>query len=73
MTERRKRYCNRKLHILSFFFRRRETRSQSASERSVQFDDLQNGYENLGASTSSLVYQNVGDSGLSIKGMLKHG
>ena len=71
MTERRKKYCNRKLHILSFFFfRRRETRSQSASERPVQFDDLQNGYENLGASTSSLVYQNVGDSRLSIEGML---
>lgn len=70
MTERRKKYCNRKLHILSFFFRRRETRSQSASERPVQFDDLQNCYENLGASTSSLVYQNVGNSRLSIEGML---
>ena len=71
MTERRKKYCNRKLHILSFFFfRRRQTRSQSSSERPVQFDDLQNGYENRGASTSSLVYQNVGDKRLSIEGML---
>ena len=55
---------------LFFFFRRRETRSQRANERPVQFDDLQNGYENLGASTSSLVYQNVGDSRRSIEGML---
>ena len=71
MTERRKKYCNRKVHILSnFFSRRRQTRSQTANERPVQFDDLQNGYENLGANTSSLVYQNVGDSRRSIEGML---
>ncbi|RMX39667.1 hypothetical protein pdam_00025434, partial [Pocillopora damicornis] len=49
--------------------RRRQTRSQSASERPVQFDDLQNDYENLGANASSLVYQNVGDSRRSIEGI----
>ena len=71
MTERRKKYCNRKVHILSnFFSRRRQTRSQTANERPVQFDDLQNDYENLGANTSSLVYKNVGDSRRSIEGML---
>ena len=71
MTERRKKYCNRKVHILSNFFSRiRQARSQTANERPVQFDDLQNDYENLGANTSSLVYQNVEDSRRSIEGML---
>ena len=71
MTERRKKYCNRKVHILSnFFSRRRQTRSQAANERPVQFEDLQNDYENLGANASSLVYQNVGDRRRSIEGML---
>ena len=55
---------------LIFFSRRRQTRSQTANERPVQFHDLQNDYENLGANASSLVYQNVGDSRRSIEGML---
>lgn len=53
----------------SFFSKRWQKRSQSAGERSVQFDDLQNDHQNLTASTSNLVYQNVGDIRPSIRGI----
>ncbi|XP_022808474.1 uncharacterized protein LOC111345455 [Stylophora pistillata] len=53
-----------------FYRRRRQSRSKGASERSVRLGDLKNDDENLTASTSDLVYQNIGDIRQSIKGTL---
>ena len=68
MTERRKKYGSRIFDILLFFFRRRQSRSKSAGERSVQLDDIKDDSQDPTSSTSNVVYQNVGDIRRTIHG-----
>lgn len=57
-----------KIRHFVLFVRRRQSRSKSATERSVELDDLKSGSQDLTSSTSNLVYQNVGDIRRTIKG-----
>ena len=68
MTERRKKVWQPKIRHFVLFFRRRQSRSKSAGERSVQLDDIKDDSQDPTSSTSNLVYQNVGDIRRTIHG-----
>ena len=68
MTERRKKVWQPKIRHFFLFFRRRQSRSKSAGERSVQLDDIKDDSQDPTSSTSNLVYQNVGDIRRTIRG-----